>query len=317
MGRHYHSFVRDFFKKLNYPNCFEQLIAESNISLLHAHFGMTGARALRLKRQVRLPLITSFYGVDASRQLKNPQNRRHLSRLFDQGDLHLVLGPNMAQRLTDFGCKPEKVRVQRLAVDLSAIPFRRRTWPEDDRVVLLYCGRVVEKKGIEYALRAFGRLAEVWPQLEFRVIGGGRREHRMVSLVKELELQNRVRLVGPLPNNVVLQEMEKAHLFIFPSVTATDGDMEGTPTAILEAQASGMPVVSTLHADIPQILPEENRKLLTREKDIDGLEDILDTLLRNPDMWPKIGVAGRRHVEQWHNIDREVERIEDLYRELV
>jgi colanic acid/amylovoran biosynthesis glycosyltransferase len=224
----------------------------------------------------------------------------------------------MARRLRAAGCPAEKVRIQHLGVDVEQIAFRPRRWPGDGRkVVLLYCGRLVEKKGILHALEAFARLAGRWKNLEFRVVGGGPLRPAVERAIRGLRLQGRVVLRGALPHAEALQEMQKAHLFLLPSLTAPDGDMEGTPTVLMEAQASGLLVVSTFHADIPEVALDGETGFLAPEGDSQALADCLDYLLRHPEMWPDLGRAGRRHVERNYNIYREVLKLEAIYDELL
>ncbi len=318
MGARSVPFLRVFMDTLDYPNCFERFIREQGIGLLHAHFGVAGCRAVRLKRRVGIPLVTTFYGVDASRHLRAPEKQEALRRLFREGDLFLALGGDMVGRLRAAGCPEEKIRIQRLGVDVEQIAFRPRQWPEDDRrVVLLYCGRLVEKKGILYALEAFARLADRWKNLEFRIVGGGLLRPAVERAVRRMNLQDRVVLRGVLPHAEALKEMQNAHLFVLPSLTAPDGDMEGTPTVLLEAQASGMPVVSTYHADIPEVVLDGETGFLAPERDSRVLADRLSYLLENPDRWPEIGLAGRRHIERRYNIHREVQNLEKTYADLL
>lgn len=317
MGARSGPFLRIFLGTLDYPNCFERFIREHGIGLLHAHFGGAGCRAVRLKRRVGVPLVTTFYGVDASRLLNAPEQREALRRLFREGDLFLALGKDMVGRLRAAGCPEEKLRIQRLGVDVEQIAFRPRRWPDGRRVVLLYCGRLVEKKGILYALEAFARLADRWKNLEFRVVGGGPLRPALERAVRRMNLQDRVALRGAVPHAEALKEMQNAHLFLLPSLTAPDGDMEGTPTVLLEAQASGLPVVSTFHADIPEVVLDGETGFLVPERDSRALTDRLSHLLKNPDRWPEIGLAGRRHIERRYNIHREVEALEKIYADLL
>ena len=318
MGAQFAPFVQAFFREMDYPNCFERLIREKGIELLHAHFGDAGRRSLRLKRKLGIPLVTTFYGIDASKWLWAPEMREAHRRLFREGDLFLVLGEDMARRLRAAGCPAERMRVQHLGIDVERIACRPRTWPgHGGGIVLLYCGRLVKKKGIRYALEAFAQLAGKWKALEFRIVGEGPLRPAVERAVRRMNLQDRVALRGALSHSETLCEMQDAHLFILPSVTAPDGDMEGTPTVLLEAQASGLPVVSTYHADIPEVVVTGQTGFLVPEYDAQALADRLDYLLEHPDVWADMGQAGRRHVERHYNIHREVAKLEAIYRDLI
>ena len=304
--------VKDALAKLDYPNCFEGLIQERGIRVLHAHFGGMGYAALRLKRKLNIPLVTTFYGYDASGLLQIPEWQWAFQGLFRDGDLFLALGQDMVRRLAAAGCPKEKIEVLHLGVDMGQIRFKQRKWPKG-QVVLLYCGRLVEKKGVLDALHAFFQLSQKWKNLVFRIVGEGPLHAQVEQVVRRLKLQDRVVLVGPLPHHEVLQEMQRAHLFVLPSLTASNGDMEGTPTVLIEAQASGLPVISTYHADIPEVVVDGKTGFLAPERDRKRLAEHIDALMVQPELWGDMGWAGRCHVEQNYNIHKEVDKLESLY----
>ena len=314
LGDRCEAFLEKFLTEMDYPNCFERLIREHKIGILHAHFGQAGYQALALKNRLGIPLITSFYGADASKWIAGGSKK--LSPLFREGDLFLVLGEDMKQRLLAQGCPEKKIRIQHLGVDLRQIPFHRRQWPETGkRIRLLYCGRLVEKKGILYAIEAFAHLAEEWKMLELHIIGEGPLQPVAERAVRHLNLGDRIAFRGGMSNEKVLSEMAKAHLFLLPTITAENGDMEGTPTVLLEAQASGMPVVSTTHADIPEVVQNGKTGFLAPERDSRALANHLHGLLESPQTWPDMGRAGRRHVDHNYNIRRQVPKLEKVYAE--
>lgn len=183
--------------------------------------------------------------------------------------------------------------------------------------MLLYCGRLVTKKGVLDALHAFAWVADQWPHLIFRIVGDGELKQHLVQEIDVLELGDRVEVLGALSHDRVIQEMQQAHLFILPSKTAENGDMEGTPTVLLEAQASGLPVLSTHHADIPEVVVDGESGFLVSEGDVEALADKLNVLLSQSDMWGKLGRRGRSHVERYYNIRQEVKRLETVYQHLL
>jgi colanic acid/amylovoran biosynthesis glycosyltransferase len=111
--------------------------------------------------------------------------------------------------------------------------------------------------------------------------------------------------------------MRDAHLFVLPSVTASDGDEEGTPTVLLEAAFARLPVVATRHAGIPEIVRDGETGILVAERDAVALADAIRELLRSRERWQAMGDAGRRLVERSHTVPRVVERLDAMYRELV
>lgn len=307
-----------FFSQLDYPNCYVQAIADREVCVLHAHFGLMGYRALKLKRDTRLPLMVSFYGIDASHMLGLRQWQEAFAQVFERADVVTALGTDMADRLCLAGCPERKIQIVHLGVDLAAIPFIPRMPPETgEPLVLFYCGRLVEKKGIFDALEAFASVVDKWPQLVFRIVGDGALRALLNRKIRAMKLQGRVQVLGALPHRRVLEEMANAHVFILPSKTASNGDMEGTPTVLLEAQASGLPVLSTFHADIPEVVLDGQSGFLVPEGDVVSLADKLNLLLSMADVWADFGREGRAHIKKYYHILTEVKKLETLYQKLV
>lgn len=292
-------------------------IERRGVRVLHAHFGYTGYEVLPVQRRTGLPLVTSFYGEDASRLPRQAEWRARFDELFARGDLFLAEGPRMAQRLMALGCPREKLVVHPIAIEPGRYPFRQRApRPPGEPVRLLFCASFREKKGLRYALEAVARVRhEV--ALELRVGGDGPEWEAVHTLAASLELGESVRFLGFLPHARLIEEMHAADLFVQPSVTAENGDTEGgAPTTLLEAQACGLPVLATRHADIPHVVEEDESALLSPERDVDGLAANLRLLAKEPERWAAMGVAGRTHVERFHDAATGAARLEDLYRAL-
>jgi colanic acid/amylovoran biosynthesis glycosyltransferase len=289
----------------------------ARVSVIHAHFGPTGVWSLTLRRRLRRPLVTSFYGYDVTQHPRRRIWRALYRLLFRYGDHFLALGPVMRQRLITLGCPPEKVTIQPLGISHPPANVIKRPSPKSgDHVRILMVGRLVEKKGFSYGISAFGRVAGQFPQAELRIAGDGplAKELRQKTQIEGLE--QRVKFLGRIPREQVFAEMVRAHIFLAPSVTAANGDQEGTPTVILEAQAHGLPILSTYHADIPYTILERRSGYLVPERDVDALTERLAHLLANPTRWPEMGHTGRKHVEANFNIEILAQRLEALYQRL-
>ena len=295
-----------------------EILARRGARLLHAHFGGIGYRALALQDALGIPLVTTFYGTDivGKPDWKDwPHNR---SELFKRGDLILVEGPFMRQRLVELGCPLEKVQIQHIAIDVKQIPFRERKPRSQGKTVILFAGRFEEKKGLPYAIEAVRDVLARGLAVEFRLIGSGQLRGQVRRLIREYGLEEQVKLLGFLDYQQYLTEMGKADIFLHPSVVAADGDSEGgAPTVILEAQALGLPVVSTIHADIPYITRPGESARLVPERDSVALADALEDLITHPEIWGPMGRAGREHVEARHDIQREAVKLEERYAALM
>jgi len=293
----------------------QAILARRNVRLLHAHFGPVAWEVLPLRRAVGIPLVTSFYGYDVASDLasEGPEWPSRRQQLFEEGDLFLVEGPFMRQRMVELGCPAEKVQIQRIAVKTDEIPFAPRK-PRQGGAVLAFVGRFTEKKGLMYALQAVREVRRSGREIEFRIIGDGGLTDQVLTYIRENSLEGCVRLLGFLDHPECLRQLQDADIFVHPSVIAANGDCEGgAPTIIIEAQALGMPVVSTWHCDIPNVTLPGESAILVPERDSARLADALVYLLDHPEKWEEMGRAGRSHVEKHHNIDREVTALEEKY----
>jgi colanic acid/amylovoran biosynthesis glycosyltransferase len=291
-----------------------RIIRKEGVSVVHAHFGHIGCQYLALSLSLRIPLITSFYGLDLSVKNLVERKRSDYAQIFKHGACFLIEGPFMCDKLISLGCPEKKIYTQRIAIDLDQYTFRSRSWDKKRRIRILFVGRFTEKKGLEYALKALAEVRKDYP-LQFRVIGAGPLEISLHSLAADLGFNNEIIWLGMQPHRRVIEELESSDILMQPSVTARNGDSEGgAPTIILEAQACGVPVISTSHADIPYITRPNESALLSEERDVDGLANNLRHLFHYPELWSKMGKMGRTHVEKNHDVRKEVLALENLYR---
>jgi colanic acid/amylovoran biosynthesis glycosyltransferase len=290
---------------------------------MHCHFGTCGAELVALKRSTGLPIVTTFYGADASSVPHEPGWRRRYQQLFACGDLFLAEGTTMVRSLVDLGCPSERVILHRLGVDLAALPFRVREPPVNGRVRILIAATFREKKGIPDALLAVREVLRMHPNLHVTLIGdrGGRpgdeaEKRRILHLLGGLG--GIVEWRGFVTYEAFREALYSHHILLSPSRTGIDGDSEGgAPVSLIEAQASGMPIVSTLHADIPEIVLRDRSGLLSPEGDLGALVANLERVVRTNALWAPMGRAGRKHVEANHDLQRQVAHLEEHYATLM
>lgn len=306
-----------------YPSCVFFFI-EDRPGLVHAHFGPSGYSLLSFKRIFKFSLITSFYGYDLWRlPHQDSKWKSRYERLFEEGDGFLVEGHHMKSHAMELGCSEEKIIVQHLGVDLNRIKFLPRRPEASGRIGVLIAGRFREKKGIPYGIEAFGRVRRAYSQLQLdlTIIGDSngapeeeKEKEKILTTIKKHRLNHCVRMMGYQPHSVFLREVERHHIFLSPSVHASNGDSEGgVPVSLIEVSASGMPILSTNHCDIPEVIVDRQSGYLAPERDVCALTEGLEFLVSNPHMWERMGEQGRQHIEKHYNIARQTDRLEEIY----
>ncbi len=298
-------------------------LARDNPVVAHAHFGPSGCAFLGIKRFFGLPLVTSFYGSDFRLGLeKNSEWNLKYKSLFEEGNLFVVEGNHAKSSLIKLGCPAEKVVVNHLGVDVDRIAFVPRKIRRSGEIRLLTCGRFVEKKGIPYAIEAFARVKKKHPgiNLKFNIIGDSENgeKAKILETIRRNKLDASIRLLGNCPYPFFLKELYNSHIFIHPSVHALDGDCEGgSPVAIAEASASGMPVLSTNHCDIPEVVLDRKSGFLVGERDVEELAEKLEKLIMEPEKWWHMGSRGRNHIVEEYNVKNQARNLEKIYDSLL
>ncbi|MEW6555808.1 MAG: glycosyltransferase [Elusimicrobiota bacterium] len=318
-----------FFNKLCsdifhfYPS-FALFLAKDKPVIIHAHFGPAGYWFLPLKKLFKLPLVTTFYGYDLSKlPKKHTRWQKRYKKLFRYGEIFLVEGSHMKKCLMELGCPETKIIVHHLGVDLNNIKFMPRKISADGEIKILVCGRFKPKKGIPDAVEAFGIVKNKIPNLKLKltIIGnscGSQLEElektKILNKIKKYKIENSIDLLGYKPYSFFLKEIYRNHIFLSPSITPSDGETEGgVPVSIIEASASGMPVVSTTHCDIPEVILDGHNGYLVPEQDVESLAEKLKFLVLNPDSWYQLGLKGREHIEKNYDIIKQTYHLEKIY----
>lgn len=321
---------RRFYEKLarsllrtQYPAYF-RAFERTRPVLLHSHFAQHAYDDLALKRRYDVPHVVSCYGADLWKFAEIKRERRRYRVLFVEADAFLVEGNAMRQRAIELGCDPAKVRVHHLGIDLGRIRYVARKPPADGIVRCLLAGRAIEKKGLIYGLRAFARVATRHPNVHLTIMTWGEAAYkrRIIAELKALAAKSGVAehlsWYGLQPYDKYIDITERSHIFMVPSVLAANGDAEGgCPVTAMELSAAGMPVVGFAHCDVPEVIVDGVSGLLVPERDEDALTERLSQLVANPQAWEQMGQAGRAHIAAHYNAHVQVQRLENIYGELL
>lgn len=264
--------------------------------VIHAQFGHLGDAALAVSNTwggSGVPVVTSFRGADTTARLDD--NPRFYDKLFLRGALFLPVSEDLKRRLIDHGAPPERTKVHHSGIALSRFTPNDRAGTKSGPVNALFIGRFVEKKGVQYALEALALVTDT-ADVTLTLVGDGPLEPELRRRADELGLAARVDFVGEKNQAGVLEELARADVLVAPSVTAASGDKEGIPNVAKEAMACALPVLSTLHGGIPELIEDGVSGFLVPERDVQALAERLTLLASRPDLRAKLGAAGREKV---------------------
>jgi colanic acid/amylovoran biosynthesis glycosyltransferase len=298
-----------------------RLLGRRRPSLIHAHFGIEGVSALGLAMQLEIPLVTTFHGFDATLKthamlgspawFRYPLLRRKLAR---EGNLFLCASSFIRQKLLETGFPESRTHTHYIGVDCQTIRPRADF---EEKPLILHVARLVEVKGTRYLLRAFATVARKYDRVQLLIIGDGPLRRQLHALTASLGMQDRVEFLGAVPHVAVLSWMRKAAMLVLPGIRTATGREEGLGMVLLEAAATGLPIVGSRVGGIPECMLEGKTGFLVPERDEDALARRMAELLEDPVRRHRMGAAGRALVEDRFDIDRQTAVLENFYDSLL
>lgn len=293
------------------------LFLDKKFDIIHCHFGNNGILGTYLKEiGIQGKYITSFHGYDMSAFIHMGRNNIY-KNLFLRCDLCMPVSNYWKKKLVELGCKEDKIMVHRMGINLEKFKFFEKRIQPDETMKIVTIGRLVEKKGYEYTIKAIAEVAKKHKNIEYLIVGDGPLRNELEFLVSGLEIKNYVKFLGEVDQDEVLKVCKGSHIFVLPSVTARDGEQEGIPVVLMEAQAVGLPVISTYHSGIPEVVVDGKSGFLVREKDVDALAERIEYLIEHPEIWLQMGEAGRKLVEEKYDIRKLNQKLIGVYQSLL
>ncbi|CAG7638942.1 N-acetyl-alpha-D-glucosaminyl L-malate synthase [Paenibacillus solanacearum] len=287
-------------------------------SVIHAYFGTSAIRILPYKRKTKIPMITSFHGKDVSSKLRKKSYRRKLRAVFKHSSFVLVVSSRMKRKVAALRCPRRKIRVIRTGIDLRKFPFKLRKTPKRKASIkFLSIGRLVPKKGMDVLVKAFAKVHRRYSKARLSIVGEGPLRSKLKRSIRKHGLSSSVRLLGKVSHGRVRKLLRKAHIFVLASKTAKDGDQEGIPNSLVEAMASGLPVVSTNHSGIPELVRHNKTGFVARQGSVKDLARKMKRMLKKRNQWRRMTRAARAYVAREHNIKKQVHKVERLYRKAI
>jgi colanic acid/amylovoran biosynthesis glycosyltransferase len=285
-----------------------------DFDIIQCHFGALGLKAVLLRAAGAIDgkIVTAFHGEDITNYPKQFAGNI-FAPLFACGDLFLPISARWNDTLAALGCPSEKIRVHRMGVDCRRFARHSPRGAIDRPLRIVTVARLVEKKGMADAIRAVSQLKT---PCEFVVVGDGPLRQNLEQLASERGIRDIIQFAGGKAAAEVIGILHSADVFLAPSVTASDGDIEGLPVSIIEAMAAGLPVVATRHSGIPEIVADGQSGFLVDEHDVEGLTKHLTVLAADQPLRERMGVEGAAIAAREFDIGTLTDRLVSMYREL-
>ncbi|MEN9284409.1 MAG: hypothetical protein RLZZ179_1902 [Verrucomicrobiota bacterium] len=284
-------------------------------SLVHVYYGHKAVKYLEMVEAWGGPWVVSFHGVDVVKFTEDPEYVRVLREVFAKASLVLARSESLLSELKLLGCPEDKLRLNRTPVPVGKFPVMERSVPAGGAWRLVQACRLIGKKGLFTTLEALVTVVREFPAVRFVVCGTGPEQDRLRERAAALGLAEHVELKGWQSQDDLLEEYRRGHVFLHPSELTANSDQEGIPNAMLEAMATGLPVVATLHGGIPEAVTDGKDGLLVPEKSPGELAEAICALLRDPVRMASLGKAAAETVRTRFGEEASLASLESAYAE--
>lgn len=265
-------------------------LKKEKVDVVLAEYGPTAVESLKVVKYLNLPLIAHFHGADASVRNLIEHYKVGYQNVFDYARSIIAVSEKMKRDLIKMGCAEEKIKVNPCAPNDVFFGLK----PNYANQQFISIGRFVEKKSPHLTILAFQRVLKEFPTAQLIMVGEGELLPICNDIVKIFMLEKNIHFKGAQPTKSIQKLMEQSIAFVQHSVTATNGDSEGTPVAILEAQAAGLAVIATNHAGIPDVVVNNQTGLLVEERNVEDMADNMKRILSENGLAKQYGAAGRK-----------------------
>lgn len=281
-----------------------RFLQRNKVEAVLAEFGPTATLMMDACRDLQIPLIAHFHGFDAYQRITLDRYSDGYKQLFEIAAAIIAVSRDMQAQLVKLGAPAHKIHYNSCGVEIEM--FKGAT-PCDNPPTFVAVGRFVNKKAPHLTLLAFQATLEECPDARLVMIGDGPLWEACYQMRASLQLSDAVDLSGPCSHSEVAAAMQSSRAFVQHSVTTQDGDSEGTPVAVLEAGASGLPVVATRHAGIKDAVVDRKTGLLIDEGDIEGMAEQMIRLAKDPHLAAELGQAGRQWISSEYSMQKSIQ----------
>lgn len=301
---------------LRRSSAFDKAICENKLQMIHAHFGTNGSLIAPIARRHKIPLVVTYHGVDVGVLMGKhiPANYLFYKRIFrdafNTANLLLPASEELANCLVDLGAPADKIKIHRLGVNLNRFRVVTRG---DGPAKFIMIGRLVEKKGFDYGIRAFAKVASSVPGVTLTIVGEGALKDQLKALVAELHVENSVIFAGKVPADKMPAYLEQFDALVAPCVVAKNNDRDSGLIVLKEAGATGMASIGTYCGGLPEIIDDGKTGYLVEQRNVDQLADAMMALADDSSLRQKLGLAARQKMEVEYDSVIQNQKLEALF----
>ncbi len=292
-----------FKKKLN------QIIDAFDPDIIHCQFGIASLKLIDNIKNKTIPLVIQFRGYDASRLLNKKSYVKRLQKVLNKKNYYSIfVAQSLRENLKKYSINVKNSMILHSGIDLNK--FTREEDIEHDDFTFLQVSSLNQKKGHEYTLKAFAKFISLQKSKTYKLVlaGDGERKAQLIHLTQQLEIQDHVEFVGFVSPQEVKVLLQNADVFVHHSITPENGDEEGIPNALMEAMAMELPVLSTYHAGISELVSEGINGYLVKEKDVESYALCMADIIS----WKKLKL-NREVVAEEFEIGKHIAKLEAFY----
>jgi len=289
-------------------------LKEQNIDVVFTEYGTVGSMVTEACQLADVPLVIHYHGADVHHHKTVNEYLPFYKKAFGYSSAFISVSKDMIGDLIKLGAPAEKIHLASCGVDVTKFPKLdiSKTGKE-----FLFIGRFVEKKSPTSVVKAFKLVVEKHPDARLTMVGQGPLFDETRELIESLSLQNVISLVGVLKTDEIKELLNKSRVFVQHSVTAKDGDKEGTPVTILEAGSSGLAIVSTQHAGIKEAVINGETGYLVPEHDIQGMADYMIKFAADVDLAAQMGAKEAEHIRRHYDINDRIKTLTAILKQAI
>ncbi len=288
-------------------------IKQERIDVVFTEYGPAACAIVKVIERLQIPLLIHFHGYDVYHQPTVNKHKGTYSKLISIATGVIAVSKEMRQELIHWGFPAEKVVYSPCGCHSRFVELPLQS----SRSGFLAVGRMVEKKGPLYTIKAFEKALKKGLDDHLTFIGDGPLLEECMQYVRQNGLERYIHFLGHQSHDFVLERMLNARIFLQHSVTSSEGDKEGTPVSVVEAMAVEMPVISTAHAGIQDVVGQGVSGFLVAEKDIDGMADYILKLAKDDALCVKMGSEGRIAVKGNYTDKTHLKTINDFIHQVM